>query len=78
VGGSVLAQGILDSKGQARASLPVGIEESEVYFRQDPDGKPYYDPDEKQPVQEPEAGIFRENLFGYPILTGKILELAEH
>jgi hypothetical protein len=58
VGGSVLAQGILDSKCQARASLPVGIEGVEVYFHDDPNGEPYSDPNAGSPVQEPEPGFF--------------------
>jgi hypothetical protein len=58
VGGRVLAQGILDSKGQARACLPVGIENVEVYFHKDPEGEPYSDPDAGRPVKEPEPGFF--------------------
>jgi hypothetical protein len=57
-GGSVLAQGELDSKGRAHAILPVGIEEVEVYFHDDPDGEPYREADADSPIQEPEPGFF--------------------
>jgi hypothetical protein len=59
VGGSVLAEGVLDSKGRARAVLPVGIEGVEVYFHNDPVGEPYYEQYADRPVQEPEPGFFQ-------------------
>jgi hypothetical protein len=58
VGGAELARGTLDSQGRARASLPVGIEDVEVYFHDDPAGERYYEQDADRPVQEPEPGFF--------------------
>ncbi len=58
VGGSVLAQGTLDRKGQARAVLPAEIEGVAVYFHDDPDGAPYRDADADSPIQEPYPGFF--------------------
>jgi restriction endonuclease fold toxin 5 of polymorphic toxin system len=65
VGGSVLAQGILDSKGRAHASLPIGVEAVEVYFHDDPLGEPYFDQDAGKPVKEPEPGFFERLWDGF-------------